>query len=67
MSALVLSEHGKPLLSFGLARVHVIPHGSLQVERVFSAHNLIKSKLRTDLSMEASAAQVRARSGHVLS
>ena len=65
MPAPVLREHGKPLLSF--ARVQVIPHGSLQVERVFSAHNLIKSKLRTDLSMEASAAQVRARTGHVLS
>ena len=40
--------------------MQVLPHGSLQVERVFSAHNLVKNKLRTDLGMEASAAQVRA-------
>ena len=30
---------------------------------MFSAHNLVKSKLRTDLGMEASAAQVRAHNG----
>ena len=35
------------------------PFAAIEVERVFSAHNLVKTNLRTGLTIESSAAQMR--------
>ena len=37
----------------------VIPFCSMEVERIFSAHNLVKSTLRTRLAIENSSAQTK--------